>query len=166
MHQNILKPRPGLKSDHGGTTSRVTAQRQQVANLLGSGYTLEAIAKIIGKSISRVHAIHNELRGKKNKPHVRPRKLVKEWKPWNKMPPEKEAAIVEMIRAGESYPVIQRQLDIGQSAIQRVAAKMRGTSTAIQPSRKTDYREVFRAAEAYRQEQLAKRRAELRGGGV
>lgn len=44
--------------------NRIAAQHRQVANLIAAGRTYADIAKIIGKSISRVGVIADELRGK------------------------------------------------------------------------------------------------------
>jgi len=103
----------------------------------------------------------------------RPGKTTDHGAPPTKQPPLKmsertELQVRQMLLDGVPVSRIATVLFVGKTGIRRVKEQLfpRNNGTAIQPSRKTDYREVFRAAEAYRQEQLAKRRAELRGGGV
>jgi len=88
--------------------------------------------------------------------------------PTNKISPKTEAKARDMLRDGMPVATVATVLCIGKTPVRRIREQLfpRNNGTAIQPSRKTDFREVFRAAEAYRQEQLAKRRAELRGGAV
>jgi hypothetical protein len=90
---------------------------------------------------------------------------TKSKKPSAKMEPRIEAKVRDMLRDGMPVATIATVLCIGKTGIRRVKEQLfpRNNGTAIQPSRKTDFREVFRAAEAYRAEQLALKRAALRG---
>lgn len=73
--------KPACKADYA--QSHIARQYQQVANLLAAGRTYAEIAKIIGKSVSRVGAIADELRGKpkRKKPSPKERREMAEPKP-------------------------------------------------------------------------------------
>ena len=85
---------------------------------------------------------------------------TREKQPPTKMEPRIESKVRDMLRDGMPVATIATVLCIGKTGIRRVHEQMfpRNNGTAIQPPRKTDYREVFRAAEAYRLEQLAEKR--------
>jgi RIO-like serine/threonine protein kinase len=91
--------------------------------------------------------------------------LKRERKPWNRLPAETDLAIRQMIDAGKKRAEIMATLGVGRTSVDRLIAESKETSLPIAMKRdrfgKTDYREVFRAAEALRMQRLAERRAEL-----
>lgn len=121
------KPVPHA-ADHG--TSRVGRQAQQVANLLDAGKTYADIAKIIGKSVSRVGEIADSLRGKsrKRKPY-QPRPKSGHRSSHNKTPD----AVVEKIRqllreSAMSHTEIAEEVGTGKSVVSRISAVMNGST--------------------------------------
>jgi len=93
-------------------------------------------------------------------------------KPSGRLMPTTLEQIKRLLRAGKTILDVAEITRVSKSHIGRIKAEMEGeprpsqakpkpNGTAIQPSRKTDFREVFRAAEALRLQRLAERRAEL-----
>jgi len=120
--------------DHGA--DRLTSQRRQIKNLIAAGHTYATIAKIIGKSVARVGAIADEIRGK-SKPvkAKKPRKTASDVAtriPWNRIPLEVETEIRQMVRDGIARAKIIEQSGQTRSVVDRIIAQMKPNGTAIQ----------------------------------
>lgn len=151
---------PVRKLDHG--TTRVDIQRQQVANLIAAGKTYAEIAKVIGKSVSRVGAIADELRGKERKPTVHKSQASETGRRFahNRIAPDLEAKARELLRDGVAGKAVAKRLGISQSAAYRVLSEVRPVARV---SSKPNYRKIRAEADAEREARLAAVRLGVQG---
>lgn len=94
--------------------------------------------------------------------------LTREKQPPAKMEPRIEAKVRDMLRDGMPVATIATVLCIGKTGIRRVREQMfpRSTGTAIQSSKKPDYRRILAEARAEAARQLAERRELLKQQGA